>query len=298
LSSATALHHPHPHLSLKTFADLTKLRISAMSTLTGAAGYVACARGFDWGVVPASLGTVLFAMGASALNEVQERDYDAVMERTRHRPVPTGVISPEAAASIALFLGAAGFAVLYLGGNLTAAMLGLLAMVWYNGVYTPLKRVTAFAAFPGSLIGALPPAIGWAAAGGSPLDPAILSLCFVFFIWQVPHFWLLLFIYGEDYERAGFPTLSRTFAEQGLARLTFTWIAATSASCALVPVFGGIRTLPATGMLVGAAVWLAWKGASLLKPAGAPPFRRAFLHVNIFALVLVLAVVLDPFFGR
>lgn len=289
----------------KALFDLTKIPISAMSSLTAMMGYVAFARRLEWGLLTAVLGTVLCAMGASALNEWQERDYDALMVRTRNRPLPTGAMSPAEALAIALLLGAAGFAVLLFAHGGTAALLGVLAMVWYNGIYTPLKRVTAFAAFPGSLIGALPPAIGWAAAGGSLAAPAILALCFVFFIWQVPHFWLLLFIYGDDYERAGFPTLSRRFTPPQLARLTFTWMCATAASCALVPLFGGISSLPALVGLVASAAWLVWKAARLLQPGAnpgalpgtAPPFRRAFMHINLFALLLMLAVVLDPLFA-
>jgi len=205
------------------------------------------------------------------------------------------------ALALALALGAAGCGVLLLAHGWTTAMLGLLAMVWYNGVYTPLKRVTAFAAFPGSLIGALPPAIGWTAASGSVADPAMLALCFVFFIWQVPHFWLLLLVYGADYERAGFPTLSRRFTPPQLARLTFTWMCATAASCIIVPLFGGTTSLPALLGLVTAASWLVWQATHLLGPGvkqGArPPFRRAFMHINLFALMLMLAVVLDPLFA-
>jgi protoheme IX farnesyltransferase len=273
-----------------------------MSALTAVMGYVAFARNLDGGVLTAALGTVLFAMGASALNEWQERDYDALMVRTRNRPLPAGALSAPIALAVALLLGASGFGVLLLAHGWTAALLGVLAMVWYNGVYTPLKRVTAFAAFPGSLIGAIPPAIGWTADGGSLADPAILALCFVFFIWQVPHFWLLLFIYGEDYERAGFPTLSRRFSPPQLARLTFTWMCATAASCALVPLFGGIVSLPALAGLVTAAAWLVWKALCLLKPVveqGAPyPFRRAFMHINLFALLLIAVVLVDPLFKR
>jgi protoheme IX farnesyltransferase len=131
-------------------------------------------------------------------------------------------------------------------------------------------------------------------------DPAILAFCFVFFIWQVPHFWLLLFIYGEDYERAGFPTLSRRFAPPQLARLTFTWMCATAASCALVPLFGGIASMPTLAGLVTAAAWLVWKSARLLQPGvkqgSPPPFRRAFMHINLFALMLMAIVLIDPLF--
>ena len=296
MSTTAAVHAPHAPPFVKVLADLTKIRISAMSTLTAAAGYSAYARGLDRGVLMASLGTLFFAMGASALNEVQEREYDALMARTKNRPLPTGALTASSATLIAIALAGAGFATLLAGGGLTAACLGLLAMVWYNGVYTPLKRVTAFAAIPGSLIGALPPAIGWAAAGGSPLDPAILALCSVFFIWQVPHFWLLLFIYGEDYERAGYPTMSRRFTAAQLSRLTFTWMCATSASCAMVPLFGAVVSLPATALLVASAAWLVGMSVPLVRTTGAPPFRRAFLHINIFALLVLASVLLDPLF--
>lgn len=301
--TATLAHDTSPLHGLgRALFHLTKLPISAMSSLTAVMGYVAFARRLEWGLLTAVLGTVLFAMGASALNEWQERDFDALMERTRRRPLPAGTVAPPAAFALALFLGAAGFGVLLSAHGWTAALLGLLAMVWYNGVYTPLKRVTAFAAFPGSLIGALPPAIGWTAAGGNLADPAILALCFVFFIWQVPHFWLLLSIHGEDYGRAGFPTLTSRFTPPQLARLTFTWMAATAASCAFVPLFGGIVSLTALAGLVTSAAWLVWKASRLLRPVAepgtTPVFRRAFMHINLFALLLMLAVVLDPAFCR
>ena len=308
VTTQAPVHGPLPMVAdshagpARILADLTKVRISSMSALTAVMGYVAFARSLDGGVLTAALGTVLFAMGASALNEWQERDCDALMVRTRNRPLPTGALSAPVALVVVLLLAASGFGVLLLAHGWTSALLGVLAMAWYNGVYTPLKRVTAFAAVPGSIIGAIPPAIGWTAAGGSLTDPAILALCFVFFIWQVPHFWLLLFIYGEDYARAGFPTLSRRFTPPQLARLTFTWMCATAASCALVPLFGGIASLPALAGLVTAAMWLVWKAARLLRPGVIPgqptPFRRAFLHINLFALMLMLAVVLDPLFSR
>jgi protoheme IX farnesyltransferase len=283
----------------KALAELTKVRISAMSSLTAAVGYVAFARRMDWGILTASLGTVLLAMGASALNEWQEREYDALMVRTRNRPLPTGFFSPAVALIAALCLGAAGLLLLLAMHGGTAALLGLLAMVWYNGVYTPLKRVTAFAALPGSLIGAIPPAIGWAAAGGSVGEPAILAIGFVFFIWQVPHFWLLLLMYGEDYERAGFPTLTRRFGETRLTRLTFTWMGATAASCALLSLFSGILSWPSLALLVASAAWLVWKASALLRIQEGPmPFRRAFHQINLFALLLMLSVVLDPLFVR
>lgn len=296
--SVAALPVPKPS-PVSIFLELTKLRISGASTFTAAAGYVAFQRGADAGLATTLIGILLLAMGSSALNEVQERRFDALMPRTAHRPLPNGDISAGAATAIAVTLAVAGFALLLLAHNLTSALLGALALGWYNGFYTPLKRVSAFAVVPGSLIGALPPAIGWTAAGGPLGDPSVLALAFVFFIWQVPHFWLLVGLHAEGYEEAGFPTLVSVFGRPRLSRLTFTWICGTAAACALLPMFRVLGTWPAELMLGLGALWLIVGSIPLLRPGqDAPLYRRVFMNINLFALVLTAAVILDPFFAR
>ena len=114
-----------------------------------------------------------------------------------------------------------GFLVLLLGANLTAALLGMLAVGWYNGIYTPLKRITAFAVVPGAIVGALPPAIGWVAGGQSLGDMRLLALGFFFFMWQIPHFWILTVRCGSDYQAARIPSLTAIFSSAQLARITF-----------------------------------------------------------------------------
>ncbi len=286
----------HP---LSIFLELTKLRISGASTFTAAAGYVAFLRGADAGLVTTLLGILLLAMGSSALNEVQEHRYDALMPRTANRPIPRGDLSPARAAVIAVVLAVSGFLLLLVAHNLTSALLGALALAWYNGFYTPLKRVSAFAVVPGSLIGALPPAIGWTAAGGSVMDPSVLALAFVFFIWQVPHFWLLVGLHAEGYEEAGYPTLVSVFGRPRLSRLTFTWTCGTAAACGLLPLFRVLVSRPAEIMLGLGAAWLIIGSLPLLKPGqDASLYRRVFMNINLFALVLTAAVILDPFFTR
>ena len=296
--SVAALSAPKPH-PVSTFLELTKLRISGASTFTAAAGYVAFLRGADLGLVTTLLGILLLAMGSSALNEVQEHRFDALMPRTANRPIPRGDLSPAQAAVIATVMAVCGFLVLWLAHNLTSALLGALALGWYNGFYTPLKRVSAFAVVPGSLIGALPPAIGWTAAGGSVADPSVLALAFVFFIWQVPHFWLLVGLHAEGYEEAGYPTLVSVFGRPRLSRLTFTWTCGTAAACGLLPMFRVLVSWPAEVMLGLGAVWLIAGSLPLLRPGqDAALYRRVFMNINLFALVLTAAVILDPFFAR
>jgi len=276
------------------FFDLTKFKISAASTSTAATGYVAFRRGVDLGLLTALLGTLLLAMASSALNEVQERNLDALMERTRKRPPPSGAVSPLNAMIIVVLLGVSGFLLLLLLHGWISALLGLLAMAWYNGLYTPLKRHSAFAAVPGAVIGALPPAIGWTAAGGFIGDPALLALCFVFFVWQVPHFWLLSMLHQEGYAKAGFPTLARHFQPSQILRLTFTWTCGTVAAGALLPAFGTTRGIGALVLLAVGGLWLVVAFRRLLRPERTPAqIRRAFLEISVFGLVVMGAVILD-----
>ncbi len=282
-------------MTWRDFNQLTKVSISAASTLTAAAGYLAALRALQWGLLTALLGTLSMALGSCAWNEVQECRHDARMVRTRNRPLPSGRVSRRTGFLLGAALNASGFAMLLLHGW-TPALLGLLAMAWYNGVYTPLKRLTAFAIIPGALIGAIPPAIGWTAAGGDPRSSAALSLCLLFFLWQVPHFWMLMLLHDQDYVRARFPTLSRHFRPDQSARLTFTWMAATACSCAFLPAFGAVCSIPVLVILAAAALWLVWRAADLLR--GTPDarvFRSTFWSINLFALVLILAVSADPF---
>lgn len=296
--SVAALSVPKPS-PVSIFLELTKLRISGASTFTAAAGYVAFLRGANAGLVTTLLGILLLAMGSSALNEVQEHRLDALMPRTANRPIPRGDLSPVQAAIIAVTMAVAGFLLLLLAHNLTSALLGALALAWYNGFYTPLKRISAFAVVPGSLIGALPPAIGWTAAGGHLTDPSVLALAFVFFIWQVPHFWLLVGLHAEGYEAAGYPTLVTLFGRPRLSRLTFTWTCGTAAACGLLPLFRVLGSWPAELMLGLGALWLILGSLPLLKPGqDAALYRRVFMNINLFALVLTAAVILDPFFSR
>lgn len=283
---------PGPSLAA-TLSELTKFPISFVSTLTAVTGFLAFRRVLNGCLALTFLGTLLMAMAASALNEVQERDLDARMERTRLRPIPRGAVSPEGGTLFALALGSLGFTLLYSASGYRPALLGLLALGWYNGLYTPMKRFSAFAVVPGSLIGALPPAIGWSAAGGNLAAPRILALCFLFFLWQVPHFWLLALLHREGYEHAGFPTLARYFDETQILRLIFTWTCATVAACGLLAAFHTVTRQFSMGLLAMASLWLLVRFALLLRPTQGPAqFRRAFMDINLYALTIMLAVAL------
>jgi len=262
--------------------ELGKVRIASLSAITVVAGYLLAAGAPGWGLVGSIAGVFLLACGASALNQYQERTLDALMHRTRGRPLPSGRVSPRIVllSAFALIL----FGSLCLFPNWTAIALGIFTVFWYNGVYTPLKRVTAFAAVPGGVVGALPPMIGWACGGGDFLDPRILAVAFFFFIWQIPHFWLLLMRTGDDYRRAGFPTLTSVFTRKQLSRVTFVWMLATAVVSLVFPFFGVTKTLWVYLGFVASSVWLAWHAMAMLRSGGV---RLAFNQINVYALLVI-----------
>ena len=144
----------------------------------------------------------------------------------------------------------------------------------------------------GDLIGHSPDIIGI----DKGIGLGLLALCLLFFLWQVPHFWMLMLLHDQDYRRAQFPTLSRHFRPDQSARLTFTWMAATAFSCAFLPAFGAVFSLPVLAALALAALWLVWRAAALLQgPLDGRTLRATFWSINLFALVLILAVSADPF---
>lgn len=190
-------------LPVLDFVALAKPRLNVLVVASAAVGYwLGAETGGDTVVFLSTvLGTALVAAGASALNQLVERDVDALMHRTRLRPLPDGRLQPMEAGWFAFVTVAGGLVVLALGANLLAAALSLLTLLLYVGLYTPLKRRTAFATLVGAVPGALPPLIGWAAARGT-LSSEAWMLFLIVFLWQIPHFLSVVWIYRVDYARA------------------------------------------------------------------------------------------------
>lgn len=274
---------------INIFLEFGKVRISSLATLTMIAGYLLARGGFSWELVVVTAGVFLLACGSSTLNQIQERDIDGFMDRTQDRPLPSQRVSLSYAIGLAVIAIVSGALIVLAASNVNAMVLGLIAVGWYNGVYTPLKRMTAFAAVPGGVVGAIPPIIGWVAAGGSALDPRILAVAFFFFMWQVPHFWLLLlFSCGEDYEKAGLPSMTRVFSHEQIARITFAWILGTAAACVLIPLFGAINNPWVNVGLFVSGIWLVARSFRIVRAGGGmASFRLAFKHVNLYAMYVI-----------
>jgi protoheme IX farnesyltransferase len=194
--------------TLTDYVALTKPRLNLLVVVTSAGGYYLGVPGrLDLlGMASASAGTALVAGGAAALNQFAERTTDGLMERTRSRPLPSGRVAPEDARTFGVVLAAAGAAILGLGTNLLASLIALATLAIYLLIYTPLKRRTPAATLIGAIPGALPPLIGWTAGHGAA-SLAGWTLFAIVFLWQVPHFMAIAWMYRDDYRRAQFPML-------------------------------------------------------------------------------------------
>ncbi|HEY7790254.1 MAG TPA: heme o synthase [Vicinamibacterales bacterium] len=195
-------------LRFADFITITKARLNFLVIITAAAGYyLGAGDHFDFVTfVHLVVGTGLVAFGSAVFNQTYERDTDALMRRTRMRPLPDGRIQPGEALLLASVLSGAGTLELALWTNWLATGLAVLTLVTYAAIYTPMKRRTSLATLVGAIPGALPPIVGWAAGQGS-LPIEAWALFSILFLWQMPHFLALGWMYREDFARAGFPLL-------------------------------------------------------------------------------------------
>lgn len=200
--SAPAAHR------LADFVALTKPRLNSLVVVTAGIGYYLGAAGnLDvMNLFAAVIGIALVAGGAAGLNQIYERDTDSLMFRTRTRPLAAHRVAPNEALVFSLTLAATGLGILAARSNLLAAFLALLTLLSYNVIYTPMKRRSQLATLVGAVPGALPPMIGWVAARGA-LTVEAWALFAIVFVWQIPHFMAIAWLYRADFGRAGFPLL-------------------------------------------------------------------------------------------
>jgi protoheme IX farnesyltransferase len=208
--------------------------------------------------------------------------------------LPSGRLSPEAALWISIGLILLGSLILFFrAGNLTLA-LGLFAVLWYNLIYTPLKQKTALAAVPGTLVGAIPPVLGWIAGGGEILDPRIGGIALFFFIWQIPHFWLLLLDVSKEYENVSIPSITKIFSQEQIKRILFVWLLSAGVSSLILPLFGFLNSSLFYSVLVTGASWLFWNAFIFLRSDGDQgSWRALFMKLNVYALLVISVLSAD-----
>lgn len=277
------------------FLELTKPRIVGLVLLTVAGGFVMAAGlpGPAEAVVllHTLIGTALVAGGTNALNQLLERDVDALMARTRRRPLPEGRLTPEAAAAFGGTLGLGGILYLAAAVNGLTALLAASTLGSYVFVYTPLKRRTPAATLVGAVPGALPIVGGWTAGGGG-LGIEAWALFWILFLWQLPHFMSLAWLYRKDYTRAGLKSMGAW--EDGVA--TFRQAALYALALLPVSLIPALLDLAGAVYFVGAlalSAWFAWISGCAALRLDEKAARRAFSASVVYLPLLLALMVVD-----
>jgi protoheme IX farnesyltransferase len=276
------------------YLELTKPRLNFLVVATSAAGYYLGSIGAIaiTSMAEAVAGTALVAGGAAVLNQLYERDTDALMRRTRMRPLPAGRVGPNDARVFGLALSAAGLVLLAARANWLSAALALATLLTYLAIYTPMKRRTPLSTIVGAVPGALPALIGWTASHGS-IDLSGAALFAIVFCWQLPHFMAIAWLYREDYSRAGFPMLPVIDPDGKRAGKQAVYWGFLLVLASLEPTFSGLagNAYFAVALVLGVALfWLAARFASSRNEATA----RALFYGSITYLPLLwIAMIAD-----
>jgi protoheme IX farnesyltransferase len=280
---------------IKIILELGKVRISLPIALSALVGYTLKTGWLGGEVWMLMTGVFLMSCSSGAINHIQEYKTDALMPRTKNRPIPSGKISVKGAILVAISFFAYGAFILLTNFPPIVFITSFLTLLAYNAIYTPLKKVTAFAVVPGSLVGALPPYIGWFAGGGALLDERIIWVALFFFIGQIPHFWLLLLMFGKEYTLAGYPSLNSVFNDNQIKRLSYTWILATIATAFIVAmtVLNGSTTMFFLLVYIFYLLFSLTTGILIKKDI---PVRASFLKLNFLYLLMMILLILDSLY--
>jgi heme o synthase len=272
------------------YLELSKARLASLVVVTAAAGYALAARGQGTASELAAVlvGTALTAFGANALNQVLEIERDRRMRRTRSRPLPSGLLSLRRAVAFGSGSAGVGLVVLAVGSNLLTATLAAVVILLYLFAYTPLKVRTPLATAVGAVCGAIPPMMGWTAASGR-LETGALILFGLLFLWQMPHFMALAWLYRDDYERGGFrmlPAVDPSGRATAAVALVHALALVPLAAAATASGLGGRVFLGGALALTLGFAALAWL---MLRRRTAETARRLFL-ASLLYLPLVLGL--------
>lgn len=277
-------------VKLGAYAAFTKLRLTSLVVISSIIGYGIGAVSFSWiEVFWLSLSGILVTGASNGFNQVIERDVDALMNRTKSRPLPQGTMSVIEALILATVMGVIGLALLYIMFNQLAAVLGALALFSYVLIYTPLKRYSSIAVFVGAFPGAIPPMLGYVAATAD-FDLYAGLLFAMQFMWQFPHFWAIAWVSHDDYKKAGYHLLPSKGKDGQSAFLTLLY------ALFLIPV----SLLPWAFDLISAsaAVVLAIAGMAFAAPAfkllqtKSDKSARAVMFASFFYLPIAQLILL------
>jgi protoheme IX farnesyltransferase len=277
---------------LRGVIALGKPRITGLVVITFMGGlWLAPGPIAHWRAIMTLIGTAFLVAASNTFNMYLERDVDPLMERTRDRPLPRGVLSPETSLIFGALLACFAVPLVFLGSNLLTGILGLAALGSYVVIYTPLKRHSAAALFVGAVPGALPPLMGWTAVTGR-LDAPGLALFGILFFWQVPHFCAIAIYRASEYARAGFKVLpARVSTRTTLATMVAFSVGLVASTLVLGPLGVAGTAYLACAVALGGA-FIAWTAAGFRRAANPRWARSLFLYSLVYLTVLFVAIAL------
>ena len=278
---------------IRTYIQLLKLRLSLLVAISAGFGYaMGAGNTFSWqlfGLI--SLGGLLITGASNTLNQLLEKDYDALMNRTANRPFPMNQVSVTGALLFALILLVAGVSLLGYFFNLPAALLGIIGLLLYAFVYTPMKRMTPLSVFVGAIPGSLPPLIGWVAATGSLGTTAWILFAFQF-LWQFPHFWAIAWLLDEDYRKAGFKMLPYPAGKCTATTRMILVYTLCLVPLVLFPLATGMLNIPMALVLASLGLGFAWPAWKLHQTTDNRYAKKlmfaSFLYLPLMEIVFVL----------
>lgn len=281
--------------NISAFSDLIKYKLSLAVVLSSVTGYYLCTNTFDHHLLFLASGIFLLASGSAVLNQYTERVADSLMERTRNRPIPSGKISGQMALLLFFILFVSGCFFLYNNG-LKPLFLGIINVILYNLIYTYLKKKTIYSIIPGALVGAVPPLIGFTSAGGTILSHNILTFSFFMFLWQLPHFWLIIIKYGNEYKAAGFATISNYLNAVQIKFLVFFWVIFSTGFIFMFSrISVGLNQKMFLLLSVLNLVFIYFFYRMLFKKRGSQEIKGAFIMINSFSLIIMCLIIIMSF---
>ena len=282
---------------IKDFIVLTKFVLSFAVSLSALFAYIMAKGEMGMDMLLSTLAVLLVAMGVSTLNQVQEYKSDSKMDRTKHRPIASGKWSPTTGLIISAVLILLSLGLIYSLIGMIGINLFLFSFIWYNFVYTPLKKKSALAVVPGAILGVIPPAVGWITAGHSLQEPQFFALGLFYFVWQVPHFWLLVMLFFGDYKDGGYPTAMKLFGKISLQRLTFVWLVLTiQTGIFMVSIFKPESTIIFYLLILTGLLGFASSLQLLVKNFELKNARKIFYQINVAFLATIILVSIDEYY--
>lgn len=278
----------------KAYYELLKPRLSFLVVFSSGFGYaLANQSAINWGSFVVFLLAGFLVSGSSVtINQIIEQKFDAIMKRTKNRPLPSNRITEVEAVAFSIITGIAGLVLMFMATNMLATSLAFLSLLLYAFAYTPLKRVGSIAVFVGAIPGALPPLIGWAAASGIITYEAMIVFG-IQFIWQFPHFWAIAWVSDEDYKKAGFKLLPGGGAKDLNTAVNIMVYTLFLLPLGLLPTYFGLTGLTSGVVATVCGVLFLAQTFSLMKDTSNQKARRIMFGSFIYLPIVQITFLID-----